>query len=107
LDYFEAVQVGRQRVKDAIDALQSVVGPCYPMLFLKIGVSEWTSVGEEMLHAVIPGKNNTAAVVICDSEGNAKTMSSTWVSTTKADEFSRTLIAIGIPKFVGEVILPI
>jgi hypothetical protein len=107
LDYFEAVQVGRQRVKDAIDALQAVVGPCYPMLFLKIGVSDWTPVGEEMLHAVVPGKNDTAAVVICDSEGNAKTMSSTWVSQAKADEYSRTLIARGIPKFDGEVKLPI
>ena len=107
MDYFEAVQVGRERVKEAIEFLQSVVGPCYPMLFLKIGVADWTPVGEEMLHAVVPGKNETAALVICDSDGNAKTMSSSWVSSANAEAYSQILIERGIPKFDGEVKLPI
>lgn len=106
MDYFEAVQLGRARVKDAIDILQGVVGVCYPMLFLKIGVSDWTPVGEETLHAVVPGKGDTAAIVICDSDGNSKTMSA-WVPATKAEEHSTTLLARGIPKFDGEVKLPV
>lgn len=106
MDYFEAVQQGRARVKDAIDVLQSVAGACYPMLFLKIGISDWTPVGEEMLHSVVPGKNDTAAVIICDRDGNSKTMSS-WVTPSKAEEYSLTLTSRGVAKFEGEVKLPI
>jgi len=106
LDYFTAVQQGRARVKNSIDALQSVVGVCYPMLFLKIGVPDWTPVGEEMLHSIVPGKNDTAAVVICDRDGNSKAMS-TWFPAAKAREYSSALVAKGVPKFDGEVKLPI
>ena len=106
MDYFEAVQQGRARVKDAIDVLQSVAGVCYPMLFLKIGVFDWTPVGEEMLYAAVPGKNDTAAIAICDRDGNAKTMSA-WVTPVKAEEYSLTLAARGIPKFDGDVKLPV
>ena len=106
MDYFEAVQEGRRRVKDAIDVLQAVAGPCYPMLFLKLGITDWTPVGEEMLQAVVPGKNDTAALVICDADGNAKTMS-TWVTTTKAQDYAKLLAEKGIPEFDGEVKLPV
>ena len=106
MDYFAAVQEGRRRVNQAIGALQEVAGPCYPMLFLKIGVSDWTPVGEEMLHKVVPGKGGTAAVVVCDADGNSKAMS-TWVTAEKADEYSRSLELKGIPVFPGEVKLPI
>jgi hypothetical protein len=106
LDYFEAVQQGRARVKDAIDLLQSVAGPCYPVLFIKIGISEWTPVGEEMLQAIVPGKNDTAAIVICDSDGNSKTMSR-WLSSAEAQVHSATLTAKGVPIFDGEVKLPV
>jgi len=106
MDYFEAVQEGRRRVKDAIDVLQTVAGPCYPMLFLKIGITDWTPVGEEMLHAVVPGKNDTAALVICDGDGNAKTMS-TWVTSAKAQDYAKLLAEKGVPEFDGEVKLPV
>ena len=106
LDYFTAVSQGRKRSAEAVSKLQEVAGPCYPMLFLKLGVSEWTPVGAEMLHTVVPGKNGTAALVICDGDGNSKAMSG-WVPEEKADEFSESLEAMGIPVFPGEVKLPL
>ncbi len=106
MDYFSAVQEGRRRVNHAMSVLQEVAGPCYSMLFLKLGASDWTPVGEEMFHKVIPGKDGTAALVICDGEGNSKAMS-TWVPAEKAVEHSRSLEAKGIPAFQGEVRLPI
>jgi hypothetical protein len=106
LDYFEAVQQGRGRVQEAINILQDVVGQCYPMLFLKIGPSEWTPVGTEMFYSTVPGKADTAAIVVCDADGNSKAMS-TWLSKSNADEFVRTLAAKGLSKFEGEVNLPI
>ncbi|HEV2139482.1 MAG TPA: hypothetical protein VGR53_11655 [Nitrososphaerales archaeon] len=105
-DYFAAVQEGRRRVNESINVLQGVAGPCYPMLFLKLGVMDWTPVGEEMLHKVVPGKNGLAALVICDGEGNSKTISG-WVPEAQAKEFSKSLELKGIPEFPGEVKLPI
>lgn len=106
MDYFAAVKEGRARVNKAVSALQEVAGPCYPMLFLKLGVTDWTPVGEEMLHKVVPGKNRTAALVVCDGDGNSKAMSP-FVSEDRAKEFSKNLELKGIPVFPGDVKLPI
>jgi hypothetical protein len=76
------------------------------MLFLKLGVQEWTPVGEEMLYAEVPGKNSTVALVICDGDGNAKTMSE-WVTVPEGSRISGVLSSKGIPRFDGEVKLPI
>lgn len=76
------------------------------MLFLKLGVRDWTPVGEELLHQVVPGNGEKAAVVVCDSDGNAKAMS-TWVDPAHAAEFSKELEGEGISVYSGEVKLPI
>jgi len=76
------------------------------MLFLKVGSGTWTPVGEEMLYAVVPGKSGTAAVSICDSEGNSKAMTP-WIPIGKAEEHARSLEAAGLGKFEGVVRLPI
>jgi hypothetical protein len=106
MDYFAAVQEGRSRVKKALDILQEVVGPCSPVLFLKTSSDDWTPVGEENLFAIVTGKNSTAAVVLCDGDGNSKAMSG-WVSTEEAEVFGRTLGTRGLERFDGEVQLPI
>jgi len=106
MDYFEAVQEGRSRVNRAVGVLQEIAGPSYPMLFLKLGVTDWTPVGEEMLHKILPGKNETAALAICDAEGNAKAMSG-WFSIDKASELAKKLESKGIREFQGDVKLPI
>jgi len=76
------------------------------MLFLKMGVTDWTPVGEEMMHAVIPGKEGSAALVICDAEGNSKALSA-WLPEERAKELAETIEQRGIPGFPGEVKLPI
>lgn len=106
MDYFEAVNEGRKRVGKAVSVLQEVAGPSYPTLFLKLGADDWTPVGEEMMQKTVPGRDGTAAVVICDGDGNSKAMSA-WVPAEKADEFSRSLELRGIPAFPGEVKLPL
>ena len=106
MDYFQAVQVGRQRVQTAVDFLGSVAGPCYPMLFLKLGITDWTPVGEEMLYSVVPGNGETLALVICDQEGNSKAMTP-MLPAGKAEEFARSLEQKSVKKFSGEVKLPI
>jgi hypothetical protein len=106
MEYFAAVQEGRKRVSGAMVVLREVAGPCYPLLFLKLGISDWTPVGEEMLYKVTTGNSGTCALVICDAEGNAKAMS-TWIPVEKAGEFAKTLESRGIPIFRGDVKFPI
>jgi len=106
LNYFEAVQLGRTRASAAVELLREITGASHPTLFLKMGVAEWTPVGEEMLYALVPGKNSTAAVVICDSDGNSKSMSD-FVSALESVKISGALAAKGIPRFDGEIKLPI
>ncbi len=106
MDYFVAVQEGRARVNKAVAKLQEVAGPSYPMLFLKLGMTDWTPVGEDMLQKVIAGKGDTAAIVICDGDGNAKAMSA-WLPEPKTREISEELESRGIPLFPGDVKLPI
>lgn len=106
MDYFAAVQEGRARVNRAVAMLQDVAGPSYPMLFLKLGIQDWSPVGDEMMQQVVSGKSETSALVICDADGNAKAMSG-WVPDSKAEELARVLESKGIPVFPGEVKLPI
>lgn len=106
MDYFSAVQEGRSRVKRAVDFLQEVAGPSYPVLFLKPGQVNWTPVGDELLYSVVAGKDGTAAVVVCDGEGNSKAMSK-WFPAGDAKEIGSKLALLGSVRFAGEVILPI
>jgi hypothetical protein len=55
---------------------------------------------------VIPGKSGTAALVLCDSEGNSKAMSG-WFPQEKARDLSRAIERRGIPEFPDDVKLPI
>jgi hypothetical protein len=86
--------------------LQGVVGPCSPVLFLKTNSDDWTPVGEESLFAIVTGKNSTAALVLCDGDGNPKAMSG-WVPTAQAEGFAHALGTKGLARFYSELRLPI
>lgn len=93
-------------MKEALRVLQEAAGPSYPMLFLKLGVGEWTPVGREMLYSLVKGKAGTEALVVCDSEGNSKAMSG-WLAEGKARECAVSLEAKGLPRYTGDVKLPV
>lgn len=89
-----------------MELLQSVAGPSYPVLFLKAGRQDWVPVGAEELYSVVPGKGGTAALVLCDAEGNAKAMSA-WVGEAEAERWCKELEARSVAKYGGEVKLPV
>lgn len=105
MDYFHAVQEGRARVQRAVDVMQEVVGPSYAVLFLKEGKDGWMPVGEESLCSVVNGGNSTAAVVLCDGDGNAKAMSG-WFAEDEAEKLAILLESRGVLKYRGEIRLP-
>lgn len=71
-----------------------------------MGREDWTSVGQEELFSVVNERDDTAAVVICDSEGNTKAISG-WLSRGDAERFATTLESRGHPRYDGEVKLPV
>jgi len=93
-------------VKIAVDLLQEVAGPSSPVLFLKMGIQDWTPVGDESLYSVVPGRSSTAAVALCDREGNSKAISG-WFPVDKVGAFAARLEERGIRLFAGELKLPI
>lgn len=106
MEYFAAVQEGRARVKRSVEVLQRVAGPSYPVFFLKAGRQDWAPVGVEERYALVRGKDGTAALVICDAEGNAKAISA-WLSADAADASAKALKAEGLERHEGEVKLPV
>jgi hypothetical protein len=106
VDYFRAVQEGRLRVQSALKILQENVGSANPVLFVKMKYDKWEPVGEENFYSVLAGKNDTAAIVICDGDGNTKAMS-TWMSRWEAENAAASISAKGLQSFKGEVKLPI
>ncbi len=99
------MQQGKARVKVALEHLEEEAGASYPVLFLKMGKQPWTPVGEEELCSIVTGKGGTAAVVICDADGNAKAMSA-WIQAIDAERIGRAMEAKGQRRYTGEVKLP-
>jgi hypothetical protein len=106
VDYFNAVQEGRARVRKAIAVLDSLLAPSSPVLFLKMDTKDWTPVGEETMVALVKGQDQKSAIVICDADGNSKAISA-WVTDTVAQETLKSLEGKGLGKFEGELRLPI
>ncbi len=100
------MQEGKSRIQHATELLKEVTGASHSVLFLKTGKVDWTPVGEENLYALVPGKNHTAAVVLCDADGNTKAMSD-WIDRDAASKSASLLAAKGVSKYEGEVKLPI
>ncbi len=69
-------------------------------------MADWNPVGEENLYSIVNGKNDTAAVVICDSDGNTKAMSR-WLGREVVAQSASQLQAKGIERYNGDVKLPI
>jgi hypothetical protein len=105
MDYFLAVREGKERVRKAVDILQEVAGPSYPVLFLKPGSQSWTPVGEENMYSLVNGKDSSVAIVVCDSGGNAKALSQ-WFNRELAETLAESL-GSKIPRYNGEIHLPV
>lgn len=106
MDYFNAVQQGRSRVQRAVQLLDEVGVPSSPVLFIKVGKTDWTPVGDENFYSIIEGKDFTAAVVLCDGDGNSKAMSA-WLGREAVSKFAPILESRGVGRYAGEVKLPI
>lgn len=105
MNYAEAIKTGKERTALAVQLLSDVGGPSFPLLVLKMGLSDFTPVGAENFYAVIK-KDKLEAVVLCDIDGNAKAITG-WLNAEKVKEVIYKLEQRGIKKFEGRLKTPV
>jgi len=71
-----------------------------------MGVDAWTPAGEENVSAIADRKDDTAAIVLCNSDDNAKAISS-WVQRKEAERPPAGLASSGLWAHQVEVKLPV
>ena len=107
MQYFMALKLGEKRVKQARDLLAIYTGNAMPALALKdTKLNDWSPVGEENLVAVVQ-ESNGYMIVLCDSNGIAKTIAQ-WFS---EDDKNNIILKIkeehNLQKYFGKLSLPI
>ncbi len=102
--YLDAIKQGKDRVRESMRILNESGSLSYPLLFLKFGKADFEPVGEENLYSVLEDRDKRA-VVICDSEGNAKAITP-WMEEEKTNQIVRSLVSLGIERYKGTLKMP-
>ncbi|MEM3096771.1 MAG: hypothetical protein QXV62_07225 [Nitrososphaerota archaeon] len=104
--YYDAVKLGEKVAAAAQARLASYVGIAYPAMFLKEAGGEWAPVGEEDFYSLIEAKSGGYIIVICDSDGYAKAISSE-LSGPMVERCVAKMRMDGLAEFKGKLVLPI
>ncbi len=112
MQYFQALQVGQTRIRDAVSMLKRYTGNALPAIALKEskgsgreGKGGWEPVGEENLYSIAEGDHGLI-ICLCDSDGNAKAIAS-WYSREEAEQITARMRNDGIQEYRGKVRLPL
>jgi len=107
MQYFQALQVGQRRINDSVALLKRYTkGNALPAIALKENKGKgWEPVGEENLVSIAEGEHGHI-VCLCDSDGNAKAISS-WYSKDEAERILASMIRDGMSRYEGRLRLPV
>ncbi len=107
MQYFQALQVGQRRISDSVALLKRYTkGNALPAIALKENKGKgWEPVGEENLASIAEGEHGHI-VCLCDSDGNAKAISS-WYSKDEAERILASMVRDGISRYEGRLRLPV
>ncbi|RNJ77351.1 MAG: hypothetical protein EB829_06840 [Nitrosopumilus sp. H8] len=115
MQYFQALKLGQSRVAEAREYLNKVAdGRAMPALALTDNKTDvWEPVGEESLYAFVDESSGFVLtddsgyiLALVDKNGSSKTLVQ-GVTGEQRKVMERQLVADGIPKFEGKVILPV
>lgn len=107
MQYFMALKLGEKRVKQARDLLQLYTGNAMPALALKdTKLKDWSPVGEENLVAVVQ-ESNGYMIVLCDSNGIAKTIAQWFSEEDKNNIILKIKEEQNLQEYFGKLSLPI
>ncbi len=107
MQYFQALQVGQKRIKEAVALLKKYTNNnALPAIALKENKGYgWEPVGEENLASITEGEHGYI-VCLCDADGNAKAISS-WYSKDEAERILGSMVKDGISIYGGRLRLPV
>jgi hypothetical protein len=106
MQYFQALQVGQKRIRDATDVLKKYAGNAMPAIALKESRDgNWEPVGEENLSGKVEGAHGFI-LCVCDRDGNAKSVAS-WFKREDADRIVEQMKNDGMAEYVGKIKIPI
>lgn len=108
MQYFQALQLGQSRIRDAVALLKRYTGSALPAIALKEnrgGGRGWEPVGDENLYSIVEGEHGFI-VCLCDADGNAKAIAS-WYAREEADGIAARMRKDGIHEYTGKVRLPV
>lgn len=106
MQYFQALQLGQTRIKDAVALLKRYTGNALPAIALKENRGMgWEPVGAENLYSIVEGEHGFI-LCLCDSDGNAKAIAS-WYTRDEAEGIAARMRGDGIKEYSGRVRLPV
>lgn len=106
MQYFQALQVGQKRIRDATALLKKYANNAMPAIALKESKnSNWNPVGEENLAGLASGAHGFI-ICICDNDGNAKSIAS-WFKKEDADRMVEQMKRDGMDEYVGKIRIPV
>ncbi|MCS7141643.1 MAG: hypothetical protein NZ888_05605 [Candidatus Nitrosocaldus sp.] len=108
MQYFQALQIGQARIRDAVSMLKRYTGNALPAIALRENRGSgrgWEPVGEENLYSIVEGEHGLI-ICLCDAEGNAKAIAS-WYSREEAEGIAARMRADSIQEYTGKVRLPV
>lgn len=106
MQYFQALQVGQARIRDAVALLKRYTTNALPAIALKESRGRgWEPVGGENLYSIVEGEHGFI-VCLCDADGNAKAIAS-WYTKEEAYGIAARMRDDGIQEYEGKVRLPV
>ena len=106
MQYFQALQVGQRRIRDATTLLKKYASNAMPAIALKESRnSNWEPVGEENLAGRVEGAHGFI-ICVCDNDGNAKSIAS-WFKKEDAEKIVQQMKDDGMAEYVGKIKIPI
>jgi hypothetical protein len=107
MQYFTALKIGQKRVKFAQDFLKTYADSAMPALALKDNkADQWEPVGEENFYGIVKDPNGYM-IVICDSNGIAKSLANWYSEEEKNSIVSKIKSEHSMEEYVGRISLPV
>ncbi|MEM2760643.1 MAG: hypothetical protein QXU32_11485 [Nitrososphaerales archaeon] len=106
MQYYQALKMGRLRIKEATTKLKKYTRNALPAIALKESQDgNWEPVGEEDLAGIVMGEHG-CIICICDNDGNAKAIAS-WFKKEDADKIIAQMKSDGMEEYVGKIKIPV
>ncbi len=104
MQYFQALKIGQQRIREAAMLLNKYVSNALPAIALKESKGTWEPVGEENYAGMVKQEHGFI-ICICDEDGNAKAVAY-WYNEEEANKIIATM-SNDMKIYTGKIRIPL